>query len=372
MDNDEIETIDVPETAEVSDNADTPAEPELSLEEAALAAMDEGVAAETPTPVDEVPEVKDEPVPGTPEAAAKAAADVDAEKADADKPVRDEATEAEIKALGLKETGKSSDRFREMAGEIKSLAPVKEALAKAGITDPAQLPVIMQRATDYAELIGMVQETKATPEQYSMALDYLKTVNAAMGGDRKAAEQAYAVMQGEMTELAKILGKEIPGSYDPLAQHPDLQKQVVENTLSKASALEIVQLRHARALDDTRRTTEDGQRSQQAEAQSGVQSLNHLGDTLQANDPDYQRKLPFLLPTLQIIKQTLPPSQWVQATQNAYLQIPAMPAPVAAPVVAAKPTPGPVRGGTLRPAVQPVTDDPMAALEMGIAAANGG
>jgi hypothetical protein len=367
MENDELETTEVaaPEASEV----EAPAEPELSLDEAALAAMDEGVAAETPEPSEELAAPEADPVPGTPEAAAKDAADAEAAKLAAEKPAPDEATEAEIKTLGLKE-GKSSERFREMAGEIKALAPVKEALAKAGITDPAQLPVIVQRATDYAELIGMVQETKATPEQYGMALDYLKTVNAAMAGDRKAAEHAYTMMQGEMAELAKMLGKEVPGINDPLTAHPDLQQQVADNALSKAAALEIVQLRHARALDDTRRSTEDGQRSQQQALENGVQSLNQLGNTLQANDPDYERKLPFLLPTLQIIKQTLPPAQWVQATQNAYLQIPAMPAPVAPP--AAKPTPGPVRGGTLRPAVRPVTDDPMAALEMGIAAANGG
>lgn len=348
---------------------ETPETPEPTAEEAALAAMDEGVAEATPEPAEEP---SPDPIPGTPEAAAKELADAEAAKVEAAKPPRDEATESEIKALGLKDNSKSSERFREMAGEIKALAPIREALTAAGITDVAQLPQIVQRATDYAELIGMVQETKATPEQYGMALDYLKTVNAAMGGDRKAAEQAYAVMQGELTELAKILGKEVPGVYDPFAAHPDIQAQVADGTLSKPAALEIVQLRHARALDDTRRQHDDGQRSLQQAAQHGVEALNQLGNTLQTNDPDYARKLPFLLPTLQIIKQTLPPAQWVAATQNAYLQIPAMPAPaVPAPVVPAKPHPGPVRGGTLRPAVRPVTDDPMAALELGIAAANG-
>lgn len=357
--------IEAPVVVDPPEVPETPAAPEPSTEEAMLSAMDEGVAEATPEP--ETPEPEAAPIPGTPEAAAKEAADAEAAKLAAEKPAPDEATEAEIKTLGLKE-GKSSERFREMAGEIKTLAPIREALTKAGITDMAQIPVIVQRATDYAELIGMVQETKATPEQYGMALDYLKTVNAAMGGDRKAAEQAYAVMQGEMTELAKILGKEVPGVYDPFAAHPDIQAQVA-NGLPREAAMEIVQLRHARALDDTRRQQEDGRHSQQEAAQHGVEALNQLGNTLQTNDPDYQRKLPFLLPTLKIIKQTLPPAQWVAATQDAYLQIPAMPAPVVAPPP--KPTPGPVRGGTLRPAVHTTTDDPMAALELGIAAANG-
>jgi hypothetical protein len=366
MENEQIDPA--PEVVETP-VVETPAEPELSTDEAMLAAMDEGVAKVTPEVAEADPVAEAEPVPGTPEAAAKAAADAEAAEAAKNKPPKDEATEAKIKTLGLKDGSKSSERFREMAGEIKALAPVREALAKAGITDPAQLPVIVQRATDYAELIGMVQETKATPEQYGMALDYLKTVNAAMSGDRKAAEHAYTMMQGEMAELAKMLGKEVPGTYDPLAQHADLQDRMAKGELSKEAALEIVQLRHARALDDTRRTTEDGQRNQQQAVDQGVQALNTLGNQLQANDPSYAAKLPYLLPTLQIIKQTLPPSQWVQATQNAYLQIPAIAAPI--PVVPPKPTPGPVRGGTLRPAVRPTTDDPMAALEMGIAAANG-
>ena len=359
-----------------------PAAPEPSAEEAALAAMDEGLStaaepAEAAAPVteaakDPVADPAAAPIPGTAEAVAADADAAAAAKAAEAKPAPDETTEAEIKALGLKE-GKSSERFREMAGEIKAMAPIKEALEKAGIKDVAQLPELVQHATDYKELIGMVQDTGATPEQYGMTLDYLKVINAANGGDRAAAEQAYAIVSGEMAALAKLLGKEVPGLHDPLADHPDLQQQINMGEISRPAALELAALRQAQALDSGRRQIESQRHDAQAEQQRGVEGLNALGAELSA-DPQYAQKAPVLVAALRAMQETTPPAKWVETARKIYAGIPAM-AVVAAPAPAPAParvTPGPVRGSNVRPAVMPVTDDPFEAMEQGIAAASGG
>lgn len=357
-----------------------PAAPETSAEEAALAAMNEGLkpapeAVEAAAPAaepakDPVADPAAAPVPGTAEAVAADA--TTAAKAAEAKPAPDETTEAEIKALGLKE-GKSSERFREMAGEIKAMAPIKEALEKAGIKDMAQLPELVQRAADYKELIGMVQDTGATPQQYGMTLDYLKVVNAANGGDRAAAEQAYTIVSSELAALAKLIGKEVPGLHDPLAEHPDLQQQINMGEISRPAALELASLRQAQALDSGRRQIENQRHDAQAEQQRGVEGLNALGAELSA-DPQYAQKAPVLVAALRAMQETTPPARWVETARKIYAGIPAMavaaaPAPAPAP---ARVTPGPVRGSTVRPAVVPVTDDPFEAMDQGIAAASGG
>lgn len=362
-------------------------EPVLSLEQEALSAMDAGLATEAEVTLPAAPAATAPaapatepavPVPGTPEAAAAAAAaaavvDPTQPAADPAKPVRDEATEAEIKALGLKE-GKSAERFRAMAGEIKTLAPLREALDKAGIKDVAQLPELARHASDYRELIGMVQDTGATPEQYGMSLDYLKVVNAANGGDRAAAERAYEMVSGELATLAKLIGKPVPGVHDPLEAHVDLKQMVADGDITPAAALEMAQLRQGRQLDDGRQRLIDQQKERQQQqdqaSAQGVASLNALGAELAAADPHYAAKAPALVAALQEIRDKVPPAAWAATARALYSRLP-NPVAAPAPATVARPAPGPVRGNNVRPAVVAVTDDPFEAMGNGIAAANG-
>lgn len=354
-----------------------PAAPEPSPEEAALAAMDEALAPADdaePVVVEPVtPVATDDPaaIPGT-----QAAADADAakvEQAAVDEAAKkDETTEAEIKALGLKE-GKSSDRFREMAGEVKAFAPIKEALEKAGIKDAAELPQIIQHAKDYTELVGMVQDTGASPEQYGMTLDYLKVITAANSGDRGAAERAYEMVSGELASLAKLIGKDVPGLHDPLADHPDLAQQIEMGEISRPAAIELASLRQASAMDNGRRQIESQRTNDQTAQQQGVEGLNALGTELSTADPQYAQKAPILVAALRSMQKTTPPDKWVQTAREIYASIPSMqaPAPAPAPPSQSRVTPGPVRGNTVRPAMTPVTDDPFEAMDQGILAAGG-
>lgn len=375
--------IDEPNTAPPTDagaaTADAPSVDEMDVESQALAALDEGLAVEAPAAGAEPEAPVDDPIPGTPEAAAAEAAkaakpDADNKPAgEPDKPEPDKATEDEITALGLKE--KSAARFRELAGEVKTLAPIKDAIEKAGIKDVAELPQIVQDATAGREIFAQIQETGANPEQYGMALDYLSTVTRAMRGDMKAAEQAYAVMSGELTVLAKLLGKDVPGIVDPLADHADLRQQVENGDLPRESALEIVRLRQEGALreahqrSETERQTSDA--AQQHAVKQAVAELDTLGQELAKIDPHYAVKAPVLIAQLQALKDVLPPAQWTAKARALYAAIPnppAAPTPAPAPT---RPSPGPVRGVGMRPAITPVTDDPFEALEQGIAEANG-
>ncbi len=335
---------------------DTPAKDETPNP---LDALEAGIAVANGDPPKEAEPV--EPVPGTAEALAAEEAKAAAAKIEAEKPVD---PEVEIATLGLKE--RAAARFREQLTEIKTL---RTALETAGIKDVAELPALAQRAKERDELIGFVKDTGTTPEQYGRSLDYLSVTARAQKGDRAAAEQAYAIAAEELATWAGVLGKEVPGVHDPLAAHKDLIAEIETGDLTRERALEIAGQRQA--LQRQAETSKATQTASEHEAASdhGKLALNALGAQLSASDPDYARKVPFLLPSLELIKRTMHPSQWVQATHEAYAQIPALPAVAAAP--ANVPVTGvPMRPTGARPGLRAVPKDAMEALDFGIAQAN--
>lgn len=284
-------------------------------------------------------------------------------------------TEAEIASLGLKE--KSAERFRGMAAEIKELAPLREAMKAAGIEDVARLPELVQRSKVGEDMVQMVVETGASPEQYGMALDYLGLIGKAQQGDLVAAEKAYEVMGKEYAALAKMLGKEAPGIHDPLANHQDLRAEVEAGDLPRARAVEIAGQRDRAAYTGSveRQRTESQQAAEQAE-QRGIQWLQQFDAEMAQEDPSYAAKRPQLNEAVRQIREQYHPSEWAQRTALAYarIQAPAAAAPaVAAPPAPVQPRPGPVRPSGPRPAMDPTTfASPMDALEYGIQQATNG
>lgn len=345
--------------------------PEPKGDEAALAAMEQGI--EESSPAAPAPAAADAPAaPATDAAAAPdgqpAAGDQPAVPA---KPEPDAEVEAEIKTLRLKEKG--AERFRTMASELKAFAPIKQALEKAGIKDAATfeqaMPQLVQRSKDFEDMVGMVTETGATAEMYSAMLDYMKDATAGAAGDVEAAQRAYDRTLKELAVWGKLIGKEVPGVVDPLESHPDLRAEVENGDLTRERALEIAQQRNTGNLYRGRIAREEQTAAQTQAAQAGQVALNALETKLRGVDADYDRKRNFFLPMVRLIVQQLPPDQWVASAEEAYAQIPAFPAPAAA-AAPVRPTPGPVRGGA-RMAVVQTPKDPMEALEMGIAAAGG-
>lgn len=307
-----------PETPEVPETPETPAPQEESLADAIQRAVDEPDEPEKPEPKpegEEAPEEApegDEPKPEKPK--------------EPEKPEPDEAIEKEIADRKLE--GKSADRFRELANQVKELAPIKAALEQAGIRDIAEVPKLAERAKFAEELVGQVMETGANAEQYGQALDYLKVVNEAVrSGDPAKAQAALDMLKPELDVLAKITGQEIAGIADPLAGHADLAEAVEAGDMTRKHALEVAASRHRSQLQQGHQQ----QVSQQAQAQQaqeqGVQALVQWEQARIAADPTYAAKRPQLNTMVAWIRQNLPPQQWVQATEQAYatLQAPAPP-----------------------------------------------
>lgn len=363
---DPTETV-IPETVvpETVDDTDT------------MAAMDRGIEAATETPAETVePTVpqagEDEPEAATPEAetapeAAKPEEPAEPAKDEAPKPDAD--TEKEITDLKLKD--KSADRFRELSSEVKAAAPVMAAIKEAGIP-VEQLPSALQAASNHKEWVQQVVDTGATPEQYADSLHLLSLVAKAQQGDHASAEAALQALAPLVADIAKLTGREVPGVYDPIDAHADLKAAIESGDMTKKAALEVARSRQVVA--NTTQQSTQRQQSEQATraAQAGVNDLIAIDAELKASDADYARKRPILDGIVQSIRETLPPAQWGAATRRAYarIQLPAAPAPVqqAAPAVGHVP----LRPTGTRANLQPEFENPMDAMEAGIAAAVAG
>lgn len=334
--------------------ADTPVADPPPVADGPMAAMDAGIAAAAEAPA---PEPAAEPEPEGDEPAPEP-------EPEADPPPEVDPVDTEIAELKLGE--RSAERFRELSKSEKALAPIREAAEKAGVTLD-DLPVVFERARERDDFVRMVSETGATPEQFGKLLDYQTTITAANKGDLAAAEAAFTMLLPEVQTLAKLLGKDIAGIADPLADHPDLKDDVENGDITKERALELARSRTQDLLQKTTReqTTQIEQAAQ--EKTQAVDWLNRFDAHMEGSDPTYAAKRPVLLAFVETIGSTLPPAKWPEAVKAYYARIPS---PVAAP--APKPRPGPVRTHIPPARMEPaVYDNPMAALDAGIAAASG-
>lgn len=193
---------------------------------------------------------------------------------------------------------------------------------------------LKRSAAERDEIVGMITETRATPEQYGQVLDYLRLVNSANPAD---SEKALQMMQAELDGLARRLGRSVPG-VDFLGEHADLRHAVDTGQISEQHANELAAARAHQVSQQTAGAAysqqEQAQRAHQAEVTRGKQALNALEAQLKATDPQYEAKSKMLVPLLRPVFKSLPPSQWGAAFAEAYRSFVA---PVAAPVAAAAP-----------------------------------
>lgn len=190
------------------------------------------------------------------------------------------------------------------------------------------------------EILGYIAETRATPEQYTQALGYLKAVNS---GDPAQIREAIKTVQAELNALSSILGEPVAG-VDLLANHQDLKALVENGDLSQQHAEELAAGRNQRQHRDQGAQQLTEQQRVQNDINQGKVALNTLETQFKAADPHYAAKRAVLIPMLQPIFAQLPPSKWGEAFKTAYEKMPA-PVPAAAPVVAApaKPAGQPLR-----------------------------
>lgn len=254
-------------------------------------------------------------------------------------PEKDEATEKEIADRGLK--GDTAERFREMAGKIRDMAPMKEALEAAGVKSLDDVPLLVKRAEGFDGLTKMIQDTGADSEQFGKTLGYLEVINLAARGDKAAGERAWEMYMSEGRELAALLGKELPGVHDPLEAHADLKEEVEKGDLTRARAIEMAQ---ARASESRRAEAERAQAEQAAQQDAraqGIASINALDKNWIASDPHYSVKRPILGQMVAEIKAAYPASEWAAKTQRAYESLAALQSqPAAAPPVEKPPAGG--------------------------------
>jgi hypothetical protein len=311
-------------------------------------------------------------------AAAKAAAETPEAIAEAE---RKAAVDKEADELGIKNQ-KTRDRFHALNAEVAAAKPFRDELEKAGITGLDQLRATINNAVAAVDMVGMVRETGADPEQYSYALEYLTLNNKADAGDMDAREQCFEWIESEYLRHAAALGREVPGKFDPLEKFPDLKEDVEDMNITRARALEIAQQR-TRAADAAARktaattTTTAATELEQAIA-AGKGELNAFGAEL-AKGPDaalYAALRDDLVKALGEVTTKYPPQQWriaatfawdaVKAKAAARQQAPSPPVPPAKPTGNV----GPTRSAGPQPVLQPDSfDDPMDALEAGIDAA---
>lgn len=339
----------------VTEQVEAPATEQL---DAFTAGVEEARAAETAeaapvvTPPADTAAVVDPAAPAAPvegevgQPAAPAAADPNAAPAAAPaapaQPEAPKSVEDEIKDLGITNE-RTQKRFRELserASEVESLR---------GRAD---------KVTDWEQTI---QSTGTTPQQFGATLLYLTDINS---GDPVRMNRAYETMEAELKFLGEKLGREAPG-FDPLAAHPDLAEKVKTGDLDRAAAVELVQHRQRGVLQTEQQQNQQRVSQSKQEEDKGLQAVHELGQRLKQSDPQFMQKFDFLLPTVEIIQNTMPPAQWAAAIQLAYQRLP--PIPAAAPAVAARPN-NPARASAA-PAVPATPKNPADAFSFGVAEA---
>jgi hypothetical protein len=338
--------------------APTPAEPAPGTPEgdaAAVAMFDAAMAADpdlTPLPEGEPPDKGsqappaavegEEPPPEGQEPPVEGAGAVEGEppapKVEAAKPVEPAKVadadakaqiEKEITDRGLK--GDTATRFRELSHQVRELSTLRDEV----------VPALQETARLHDQWQQIVSESTATAPQLEQALAYIQSVNS---GDMSRLEVAAKAMMAEVTWAYKKLGWELPGVVDPLEGQADLLQQIEDGDLTRAGALEIVKTRVQAAANAARDKRTNSEEAYAAALDAVGPAIDTLSARLKAADPNFLIKLPALKPTVDLIKQTLHPSQWAVAIERAYRALPEPARPAPRP----RPSPMPLRptGGT--------------------------
>lgn len=211
-----------------------------------------------------------------------------------------------------------------------------------------------EASSNFDSLVGGLQATGTTPEQYGEVLSFMAMFNSQ---DPAQQEKALELLEGVTDRLATLLGKE-RASSDPLKDHADLREAIAKGQVTPAYAKEIARTRNAGKfrtdLTAAHNEKTEAERAAATELQTARSDLNNLEQSLQKTDPQYAAKREILVPILKPIFAALPPSQWKGKFEETYKAIR---------------VPNAGNGGT-RPGVPP--RQPMRAGRGGGAASGGG
>ncbi len=313
-----------PETTATDATTEDAPEPKSGLDalNEALAPDDAGgepdaTAAGTDDPQEGADDVDGEA--GTEDGASEAAADgedgeQEAEGGDAD---GGDETDAEQGAADEGEPDPVNDPIPEdLKGKTRERMQSLITMVKE--KDDAYTEVLQQRD----DLIGMIQDTGAPPEQFGRVLETLKMLHAPDIETRKKGLQA---LRDDVRSLSIQLGED---SGDPalLERHADLKDAVATGYLDEKYAREIALAREQRSQAEqiSQRSSAD----QKAYAR-GKADLDALGDDLR-DDPDYAARVAALAPSIQKKLAQKHPSEWARTFAVEYAKV-KLPKPATAP-----------------------------------------
>jgi len=236
------------------------------------------------------------------------------------------------------------DAKAETAQRFEAMKTSYDKLSKDHDTAVAERDNYRSQADKWVETVS---STGANPEQFGMALEYLRLVNA---GTPEALNQAFDLMLSEVQVVAEHLGRDIPGLVDPLKGFDDLKRRVEDEDLNREDAIQIAQARRtakmrAEVNDQTQKAG-----THQALVTQSLDQVKAFGAQMRATDPHYEAKTAAIKPMVERVVAHLPPDQWLGAVKELYAGVPN---PAAAPPPAATRTDDPALVSPLRPTSSP-------------------
>ncbi|MCG3134261.1 MAG: hypothetical protein HMLKMBBP_01554 [Planctomycetes bacterium] len=158
----------------------------------------------------------------------------------------------------------------------------------------------------------VIADAKATPDQMAMAFDVIKAINA---GDL---DRAIGALQGQLTELARMAGKPLPGIdwKDQLREFPDLAEAVANAQITQEHALELAKGRRMQAEQQRQaaesRTQAETAQQWEREKREAMAAVNKYLSEKAKTDIDHQKKEQIVAAKVREIIAGVPPSRWAE------------------------------------------------------------
>jgi len=204
----------------------------------------------------------------------------------------------------------------------KDVAPATQERMRTLVKMTKDLTAERDTATQSFEtLVGGLQATGTTPEQYGEVLSFMALFNST---DPAQQTKALELLDGVADRLSMLLGKDRAAS-DPMKDHADLKDAIAKGKITPEYAREVATTRNSnkfRGELTTAHSTATAEANAKAEElQTARSDLNTLENTLKATDPQYGAKRAVLVPILKTIFKSLPPSQWKAKFEETYKTI---------------------------------------------------
>lgn len=225
------------------------------------------------------------------------------------------AAELDLKADELKTLGpRAQQRFREVIGTLKAHEGTISTLSAQNKS--------LQEARD--AIIGVLQETNTTQDELAGYLEFNQKLKS---GDPRQLESALQIIEQQRVALYRALGREPQGGdVNLLAEFPDLVKQVEDEEITRAAALEIANGRRERAAREASERQARQQQSQQAQsaearkqaADKALSEIEKWTAEVSKSDLDYKAKEDRLLAQLDEVLKEYPPNLWLTTLKRLY------------------------------------------------------